>query len=519
MDASRQHNRIGGAFIGLGIVLYSANAAWAQDSEVPRVVTEYTHVVKIGVGRSEVVEAPWPMVRVAVADPEVADVEILSPTRLLVIGNKIGATDLFLWNQEDESWRAQISVGVDLSSLQAELAGIFPGSSLNLVLSQDVLVVTGSLRRSEHAAQLLAILDAYGVKYVDGTSVAGVHQVLLQVRLAEVSRDAIRALGINSVYAGSDFFGAVRIGSSGGGPINPISFVPTPGAPATGLPFIFGESGLGAGVSLVTGFPTSDLVLFFEALAENQYARILAEPSLIALSGEKASFLAGGEFPIPIVQGSSAGGGTTITIEYKEFGVKLNFQPFVLGDDTIRLHVAPEVSELSDFGAVIIEGFRIPSVLTRRAETTLELKSGQTFAMAGLLKQTNAGRSTRIPFLGDLPVIGPLFRSVRYTQGETELLVMVTASLVEPLSWSDARPMPGDLHEAPNDWDLYMNGQIEAPVPALAPPDAERLQEMGFHRLHGPGAWASHYQPPAVSARSASPEPPLDPRPALQFHQ
>ena len=507
MDASRQYNMIGGAFIGLGLVLCSANTAGAQDSEVPRVVTEHTHVIKIGVGRSEVVEAPWPLARVAVAEPEVADIEVLSPTRLLVIGHKIGATDLFLWNQQDESWSAQISVGVDLSSLQAELAAIFPGSSLSLVLTQDVLVVTGSLRRSEQAAQLLAILDAYGVKYVDGTSVAGVHQVLLQVRLAEVSRDAIRALGINSVYAGNDFFGAVRIGSSGGGPIN------------ASLPFVFAESELGAGVSLVTGFPNADLVLFFEAIAENQYARILAEPSLIALSGEKASFLAGGEFPIPIVQGSSAGGGSSITIEYKEFGVKLNFEPFVLGDDTIRLHVAPEVSELSDFGAVIIEGFRIPSVLTRRAETTLELKSGQSFAMAGLLKQTNAGRSARVPFLGDLPVIGPLFRSVRYTQGETEMLVMVTASLVEPLSWSDARPMPGDLHEAPNDWELYMNGQIEAPVPALAPPDAERLHEMGFHRLRGPGAWASHDQPPVVSARSASPEPPLDPRPAVQFHK
>ena len=206
---------------------------------------------------------------------------------------------------------------------------------------------------------------------------------------------------------------------------------------------------------------------------------------------------------------------------------------------SIRLFVAPEVSELSDFGAVIIEGFEIPALLTRRVSTTLELKSGQSFAMAGLLKQSNVGRNSRVPFLGDLPVLGPLFRSVRYTRGETELVVLVTASLVEPLSWADARQVPGDLHVPPSDWELYINGQLGASEPPpLAEPDAARLREMGLDRLRGPGAWATYEDHPVLSTAGEaspavtgsqpqgegvgeSPEPPVDDRvtPTVQFKE
>ncbi|MEE9533101.1 MAG: type II and III secretion system protein family protein, partial [Acidimicrobiia bacterium] len=473
----------------------------APPTVMPHVADVKTQSIRIGTGRTKLLEAPWPVARVAVNDPEIADIEALTPQRFMVMGNSIGTTDLVFWNEDDEAWRMRVNVVVDVTDLVSELQDIFPYANLDLIQSQDVLIIKGELRRAEHAPYLRAILDAYGIKYVDMTTVAGTHQVLLHVRVAEVSRDAIRALGINAIHAGNDFFGALRIGPDVGGPINPVPIFPRAGAPATGnIPFVFGESGVSSGISLLAGIPGADLVLFFEALAENQYARILAEPSLVALSGEEATFLAGGEFPIPIIQGSAAGGGATVTIEYKEFGVRLNFRPFVLGDGRIRLYVAPEVSELSDFGAVIIEGFRVPSVLTRRAATTLELRSGQTFAMAGLLKQTISARKSRVPLLGDLPVIGPLFRSVRYSQGETELLVLVTASLVEPLSLANARHLPGHAHQPPSNWDLFINGKIEAPTPsALAPPDAERARQLGLDRLKGPGAWVTHEQPRVIS--------------------
>jgi pilus assembly protein CpaC len=301
---------------------------------------------------------------------------------------------------------------------------------------------------------------------------------------------------------GNDAFLGVVPGQASGGPLNPISIGVPAGTPSAGnLPFQFMQPlNVASAVTLFGGFPGSALEIFIQALAENQYLRLLAEPTIIALSGQEASFLAGGEFPVPVVQGSS-GGGTSITVEYKEFGVRLRFLPTVLGDGRIRLHVAPEVSQTSTLNAVTIEGFQIPSLVTRRAETTLELNSGQTFAMAGLINRVDNARNSRVPGLGDLPVLGALFRSVRYQQDETDLVVMVTASFVEPLStdedFSDL-PVPGSLHVIPNEWELYGLGRIGGRAPAqLSEAQSAWLSETGLDKLRGAGAWATYDQAPA----------------------
>jgi pilus assembly protein CpaC len=333
------------------------------------------------------------------------------------------------------------------------------------------------------------------VKHVDMTRVEGVHQVLLQVRVAEVSRNALRALDINSFFAGDKYFGSVQTGG-----FNPVDIGVPDGAPVgRHLPFEFlSDSGATSAATLFMGFPRADLQIVIRALEENRFLRILAEPNLVALSGEEASFLAGGEFPIPVVQ-SGTGVGQSISIEFREFGVSLRFRPHVLGENLIRLRVAPEVTDLSDIGSVEIEGFRIPGIQTRRAETTLELRSGQSFGMAGLLNQRSEARNTKIPLLGDLPVLGPLFRSVRYERGETELVVLVTASLVEPQSLATVPPLPGTLHVMPNDWELFAKGQIEgAQPPMLAPADQKHLQQLGLDRLKGPGAWIEYGTPPVA---------------------
>ncbi|MHC4208056.1 MAG: type II and III secretion system protein family protein, partial [Planctomycetota bacterium] len=206
---------------------------------------------------------------------------------------------------------------------------------------------------------------------------------------------------------------------------------------------------------------------------------------------------AGGEFPIPVVQGGTGGGGgNAVTIEYREYGVRVSFKPTVLGDGTIRLHASPEVSTLSDAGAVVISGFRVPALITRKAATTLELNSGQTFAMAGLLKDTTEALNSRVPGLGDLPVLGPLFRSVRYQKNETELVVLVTATLVEPMSLAEVPPLPGFLHSDPNDWEFYLEGRLEGKEPAkINSRDAEWLKQMDLNQLMGPGAWDSYNMP------------------------
>jgi pilus assembly protein CpaC len=423
------------------------------------------------------------------------------------MGKSPGSTDIImLGNGGQTVVQTRIDVDIDVSRIEAQLARLLSGCTLEVGQSEGVLVVSGTLARAEQIERLHEFLDAHEFKYVDMTTLAGVQQVQVQIRIAEASRTALRALGINALATGQQdntFFGASLVGSAAGGAMNPITIGPPAGTLAgpQNAPFTFNaDVNVSPVVTLLAGFPRADLEFFIQALAENQYLRILAEPTLIALSGEEASFLAGGEFPIPVVQGTIGGGGTSITIEYKEFGVRLSFRPTVLGDNTIRLHVAPEVSDLSDQGAVEIQGFRIPAVITRRAETTLELHSGETFAMAGLLQESNQARNSRIPGLGDLPILGALFRSVRYEKRETELLVLVTASLVEPLALASVPPLPGDDHVPPNDWELYGVGRIEGQAPAnISPDDAEQFQEAGLDRLKGPGTWASYGQPDSES--------------------
>lgn len=456
--------------------------------------------IQVSVGGSTVVRPPWPAKRVAVADPKVADIQVLSPNQVLVNGKSVGATDLFIWNGNEEVWEGRISVDMDQTAIRDELQRLFPKSRLEVRQSRDMLIVSGTLARAEQAEALHRYLDATGIKYLDMTRVAGVQQVQIRVRVAEASRTAIKTLGINAYFGGSSFFGGSTIGPDGGGPLVPINVGPAPNSPVGANAFQFNSTpNISNAVTLFAGVPAADLEVFVQALAENQYIRVLAEPSLVALSGQEASFLAGGEFPIPVVQASAST--TAITIEYKEFGVRLRFKPTVLGDGTIRMNVAPEVSQLSTGpGSVQIQGFNIPALITRRAETTLEMGSGQTFAMAGLLNQTVEARSSKVPGLGDVPILGALFRSVRYKTGDTELVVLVTAELAEPVSLAGIPPLPGDLHVPPNDWELYALGDIHGRIPPkIAATDAQSLRAAGLHRLKGPGAWATFDSPRAAS--------------------
>ena len=451
----------------------------------PNIVSSQRECMTIVVGQSKIVKAPWPAIRVSVTDPKVANVQMLTPDQILVQGNKVGSTDLILWNKDETTvWQSCVYVSLDIEQYQQKLYAMFPHASLQLDQSGDVLIIKGLLRSADEAVQLHKYLEKTGTEYVDMTSVAGTQQVQLDVRVVEVSRVAIRELGFNIYNRGSDnFFGnyffGVQPGSSRGGADLGLD----------GLATMTKSS-----VSVFAGFG-NDWRAFIQALAENQYLRILANPTLVALSGEEASFNAGGEFPVPVPQssGGSGTGGTSITIDWKEYGVRLTFRPIVLGDGTIRLYAAPEVSELTTVGAVTISGFVVPALRTRKFETTLELKSGQTFAMAGLIKRNDDAINSRVPGLGDLPILGPLFRSVRYQNQETELVVLVTANLVEPMSLASVPPLPGFLDEEPSDWELYLEGRIESKTPAkISPTDMKWLREMGLDKLSGPGAWDSY---------------------------
>lgn len=499
--------------------LAGSPASGASAAGDPTVSDTSSEILSLNVGRSITIQSPWMVKRISISDPKIADVQVLTPEKVLVFGKSVGVTDLVLWSEnEDHAWQVQIHVQVDILRLEASLKRLFPRSSLSVFPSANVYVITGVIEKAEHIDRMHRYLEAMGVNYVDMTDLAGDQQVQIDVRVVEASRAAVKAFGINALRTGQDFFGASTIGPDGGGPLNPINIgVPDTSSAGPNIPFGFiGDTSASPAATILAGFPRADLELFIQALAENQYLRILAEPTLVALSGEEASFLAGGEFPIPVVQNSS-GGGSSITIEYKEFGVSLSFVPTVLGEGKIRLHIAPEVSSLSTLGSVEIEGFRIPSVLTRRAETTLVLHSGQTFAMAGLLSQDTTARASRVPLLGNLPILGSMFRSVRYENGETELLILVTASLVEPLSDASDRPLPGSAHVPPTDAEFYGQGRIEGRVPSYSRSDAGKmLSQLGLGELKGPGGWDSFGGKSFSTSmtKSAWPEHPRDDSPA-----
>ncbi len=374
--------------------------------------------------------------------------------------------------------------GLDSAGLELRLKQFF-GVDLKAEDIGGTIALRGSMPNVATAVQVRNFMTSTGLRWVDVTRIAGVQQVQLKVRIAEASRTALRELAAGALIGGNSVFGGVQ--SPGGTPFQPINIQPTPTAPVGDPRFMYGNNPITSATTLFAGVTGADLEVYLQALSENRYIRLLAEPNLVAVSGESATFLVGGEFPIPIVQGSVVGGGSTITLEYKEFGIRLNLRPEVLGDGKIRLEVAPEVSELSQIGALNQNGFTIPSLVTRRSSTTVELSSGQSFATAGLLRSLEQATVSRIPVLGDIPVFGALFRSVRYEQAQTELVIMVTANLVEPLYDGMDRPMPGDLHEAPNDWELFMNGQTAGAV-AIGSPMA-RLKSLGLEGIRGPGAW------------------------------
>ncbi|MEO6434640.1 MAG: type II and III secretion system protein family protein [Tepidisphaeraceae bacterium] len=437
--------------------------------------------IEVIVGESRVLDAAWPVKRVTVADPEIADVDATSPTRIEIRGRAVGVTELGLESEQGEIWRARLSVNADTSRLQGQLRKLFANSSLEITQVDDVVVVKGTLARAEDAAQMRQLLVLSKLDYLDLTSVAGLQQVQLQVKVAEVSRTGLRFLSAD--FAFTDGLTSFASNAGASGTYNPTTPAGNFARNLPGGTTIFGTGVIGGG---------NLFEYFIKALSENQYLRLLAEPTLVARSGQEAQFLAGGEIPIPVAQVGGAER-AQISIEYKEFGVRLQFTPTVLGDGRIELKVRPEISQLSDVGAIEILGTRIPSLLTRRVETTLELQSGQTFAIAGLLHQNENANVSRIPLLGDLPVLGTLFRSVRYSREDTEMVVLVTASLVEPSSNELNPPVPGDFHVEPNDWELYVEGRFEGRhTVRVAPAQRERLKRLGLDQLHGPGAWASH---------------------------
>jgi pilus assembly protein CpaC len=428
----------------------------------------------LSVNRTAVITTKSPIKRVVIGQPDVIRDNEIGANTILITALKAGTTQLIIWDDADRSQAVDVTVGFDLQALQDQYKTMFPSSQIKLATLNGSIAITGHVPNLEVAKEAASMAEPYG-KVLNFLEVSGGQQVQLAVKFAEVSRSATSQLGVNLGFTDGTSFAGSNIGQ-----VNPLSIIPI-GDTGTAL----GISGPNAAVTLFGKgmIGATAFAYFVNALRENNLMRILAEPNLMAISGQEASFLAGGEFPIPVTQGGSGAGGTAVTVEYREFGVKLKMTPIVLGDGRIRLKVAPEVSDLDFTTAVRFNGFVVPGLTSRKVETVVELNEGQTFAIAGLLNNSITAEKDVTPLLGDVPVLGTLFRSVRYQRKETELVVLVTPQLVEAMNPDQVPSAPGEHWRDPNELELFLNQDLGGPVNDLRGPTTRPAPL--YHGTHG----------------------------------
>ena len=432
-------------------VVITALPATAQQGILTGELTQ----VEIGIGKGQLIRLENPANTVYLADPEVADVQVMSPQLIYLFGRQPGETNLYAVGEGNIVVAdMDVVVGIGVASINRNIRDTSPDSDLDVSAAGQTLVIQGETSSAEDLADAEAL--AQGLLPPDGTvvnqaHVTGSQQVNLQVKIAEVSRSAVRNIGINweAIASSGNFIFDFATGNF----LNNAGFGGT--VPVTG------ENGF------LTRYTSGNFSFgtLIDALVTENLVHILAEPNLTALSGETASFLAGGEFPVAASDGDGG-----IQISFRPFGVSLAFTPTVLDNGRISLHVRPEVSELSNTGNILLNGFSVPSINTRRVETTVELGSGESFVIAGMFQSATRNTESLTPFLADLPVLGPMFKRRDFTDGDTELVIAVTPYLVRPVS-QDQLVLPTDRLVAPIDQvpDAQLAGPGSASVLAGSP--------------------------------------------------
>ncbi len=457
-------------------------AAPAHAAPPPSIMRPANDVI-LSIGRGQLVTIGGAMTNVFVANDAVADIEVKSSRQLYVFGKSGGETTVYASNSAgDIVWSANVRVGSNIESVDQMLRLAMPDAKVGVAtMGTNTYLLTGTVASPEDAAEAERLVQAFvgkdaAVNIVSRLKTATPLQVNLQVRFAEVSRSLVKTIGVN--LSTIDGTGGFKFGVGQGRNFAPQQI----GIIGSGTaPLVIGTSGT-AGTNVITPltgqttlgiaskFLGLDLLGALDAGENIGLVSTLAQPNLTALSGETADFLAGGEFPIPLSQGL----GST-SIEYKKFGVSLSYTPTVLANGRISLRVRPEVSELSSEGAIVLNGFSIPALTVRRTETTVELGSGQSFMIAGLMKNSTQNAIKKLPGAGDLPILGSLFRSTSFQRGETELVIIVTPYLVNPVDAKDIR-LPTDGYQAPNELQRLLGNQDSdsksgtlPPHPSLAP--------------------------------------------------
>lgn len=442
----------------VSVVILGLSPVYANGLTHKAIETNVPQSLPLGLGSSIVIDSATPFVRASVASPAIADTLILSPKQIYLTAKAVGATTLTLWRKNGTvSHVLEVLVTPDLTKLKAQIHQVFPGErNVEVTAGHDNITLSGKVSTAEQLTKIVEMAEPYAPgKVINLMNVGGVQQVMLEVHMVEMNRGLTRRMGINYSRLGESFFF---------GELNDLSELST----ENGV-FTFLRS---AAVNATFGIPFGDdlYMIFLDFLKQHNLSKVLAEPTLVAISGQEATFLAGGEFPIPVPQAL----GVT-TINFKEFGVRLSFNPTVLSDNKIALKISPEVSELDFANGVNSAGFTIPAITTRKIQTVLELDDGQSFVIAGLLQNNIRETVAKYPLLGDIPVLGALFRSTSFQKSETELMVIVTPRLVKPVDLAK-QSLPGDDYLEPNDFELMLLGYLEG-VPQTK--KANGLPQMG----------------------------------------
>ena len=425
----------------LGVIAYLGMPRAVQGQ---RVVRSPEQVVSVSKGASALLVNSTPIQRFSIGDPAVAEAVVVSPTEVLINGKTLGTTSLFLWDNSGAIKLYSVEVTADAPGLQRYLSSVLAGEKIDVIASGNVVTLSGEVRDASVANRAVEIAKGSGAIIVDNLSTPEAVQVMLKVRFAEVNKSAIEEFRSQLATLNPHQLNDKGnwIGSSN---TNPDQNSENFGAFADGV------------VNLGLFNPNASIELLIRALSSKGLLRSLAEPNLITLPGKEASFLAGGEFPYPAVQGG--GVGNAVSIVFKEFGIRLKFTPTITRGGSIRLKVAPEVSALDFSNPLIFGGFTIPSILSRRTETEVEMKNGQYLAIAGLVDNTMTDNATKIPILGDIPILGQFFRSKDARQRRSELLVLISPRLVLPSDTTASLPT-GE----PGTW--KWKGDMKEKVPA-----------------------------------------------------
>ncbi len=437
-----------------------------------------TNQVTLSIGRGQMVTLPTPAADVFVSNETVADVNVRSARQVYIFGKAAGESTVFITAAGGKVvYSANIRVGANVSTLDEMLQLAMPEAHITSTSLNGMVLLTGTIRSPDDAAEAERLVQAYvgdAIKVVSRLRTATPLQVNLQVKIAEVNRSFIKEIGVNHTSADQDpCGGTVLFGISQGrqGSITYGTPQTNPCGPANVINTFAPGVSNGTTVGVAQHLLGIDLISQLDFGERYGLVSTLAQPNLTALSGETASFLAGGEYPIPVAQQQGS-----LSIEYRPYGVSLAFTPTVLDNGRISMRVRPEVSELTAQGTIRINGFDIPGVSTRRTETTVELGSGQAFMIAGLLSNSSNSAIDRAPGVGNIPVLGALFRSTRFRKNETELVIVVTPYLVEPVS-ANQIALPTDGFRDANDIQRVFMGQSDAsrsgearPVPTMAPP-------------------------------------------------